>query len=76
MEKNALNCCTFCKKEFDDFKIHLKLSIRSFRKKESDIWEEIANSDVTSNEILCKDCFDFYAESLDELMKKKVQERG
>lgn len=64
--------CTVCNTEFKDTRISIKLSIESDRKTENETWEIIGNMSLTSKEILCKDCFDRFAESLPKAMNNNT----
>jgi hypothetical protein len=62
--------CTKCKKSFEDLKIIVKQNVEALRKTESGSWENIANMQITSNEVLCKDCFDQFVDSLSASMNR------
>lgn len=59
--------CTRCKKDIEDIEVTIKLGISARRKKENGIWENIANLDQESLEILCPDCFNLFCDSLNSL---------
>ena len=60
--------CSRCDKEIkNDFKIEVMLSVKVERVKENDICEAVPNSDTTSREILCFDCFDKFSKTLEQL---------
>lgn len=69
MDINRINYCTKCKQELDEFKISIRLSVNVLRKKSSDAWENLGNMNVNSNEVLCKDCFDKFADVLSNGMR-------
>jgi hypothetical protein len=60
--------CTHCKEKIDDLKILIKFQYKVFRKTASDTWEIVDNTNVDSNEMLCKNCFDKFVEALDQSM--------
>jgi hypothetical protein len=76
MKEEFINKCTFCGNDFNGYRVVLKLKIDAFRKKDSDVWEEIENLDVVSNEVLCKECFDDFAETITKEMEEKAKKRG
>ena len=61
---NEFKNCTRCGKEIKNLKIHLNLNIVTHRQKESDIWEKVENTDISSNEVICEECFDVFASTL------------
>ena len=58
--------CSRCGKNLTN-KIEVYFSIRTFRKKDSGVWESIANLDLNSKEILCDSCFQLLIDALEEL---------
>ena len=54
--------CSLCGKPLDDFKITISLHVETARLTESQTWESIANADIKSREVLCKECFDHFTE--------------
>ncbi len=60
--------CTRCNTIIDDMQVKVNLGISTSRKTELDQWEEIANTSINSNEILCMSCFDLFAENLSKSM--------
>ena len=68
--KTNVTHCTVCKKEFEDMRITVKLDIESDRKTENETWEVIGNMNLKSAEVMCKDCFDNFAEVLPLAMNK------
>ncbi len=63
--------CTRCGKEIKGLKIHINLSLLTYRQKASDIWEKIENADITSNEIVCEDCFNLFSSVLADALNIK-----
>ena len=59
--------CTRCRREISDIEVTIALGISAQRKKDSGIWENIANLDQTSTEILCPDCFNIFCEAMNTL---------
>lgn len=59
--------CTRCGREISDIEVTITLGISAQRKKDSGIWENIANLDQTSTEILCPDCFNIFCEAMNTL---------
>lgn len=59
--------CTRCGKNIEDIEVTIRLGISALRKKENGIWENIANLDQESLEILCPDCFNLFCDSLNSL---------
>lgn len=68
---NVMDHCSRCGKALEDMRIFTSLSLNVERKKTNDIWEEIPNLDQVSKEILCKDCFDEFAELLAQMNTAK-----
>jgi DNA-directed RNA polymerase subunit RPC12/RpoP len=66
--------CTRCGKEFKDFKILITLSIDTFRLKETGIWETIPNLTQVSQDVLCRDCFDAFANILEKMNTPQSEE--
>jgi hypothetical protein len=60
--------CTHCGKELKDIKILIKLNYQVQRKTEADTWEIVDNTDISSNEMLCKTCFDVFVDTIDKAM--------
>ena len=61
--------CTNCKEKLEDFKIIIKLDYEFFRKTSVEAWEEVDNSSVKSNEMLCKNCFDNFVDIISKGME-------
>ena len=68
---NEFKKCTRCGNEIGELKIHVNLNLITYRKKESDIWEKIENADISSNEVLCEDCFNLFATTLNNALNIK-----
>lgn len=62
--------CTRCGKELKDLKIDISLSVFVERIKENDVLEQVPNSDTTSREVLCIDCFNELADVLSQMNVK------
>lgn len=73
MSSENIKQCTNCGAELDSLKVFVELRIKTKRKTISDIWEEVGNMDIKSNEILCVDCFDILADNLHSIMNKKEE---
>lgn len=56
--------CSNCKNKIDDFYIDVNLGTRVFRKTAQDTKEEVANGNLCNKMVLCKDCFDKFANTL------------
>jgi len=65
--------CTRCGKELKDLKIDISLSVFVERIKENDILEQVPNSDTTSREVLCFDCFEKFSKALEVLNYQYVE---
>lgn len=68
---NVMEHCSRCGKELTDMRIFTSLALSVERKKTNDIWEEIPNLDQVSKEVLCKDCFDEFADLLAQMNTSK-----
>jgi len=60
--------CSRCKKDIEDVRVNIKLSISVYRKSESDVWEIIPNSNISPMEQLCSNCFDEFSEIIGNAM--------
>lgn len=67
--------CTRCNKKFTDLKITIAQMIETERVKENGVLEKLPNLNVVSREILCKECFDLYAETMSDKMNIQNEER-
>ncbi len=56
--------CTKCKKLLTGLRYSVSLKIEVDKEKESGAWESLQNLDVTSNEILCDDCFTAFSDKI------------
>lgn len=63
--------CTLCNRDLSDLKILIKLNCHVFRETSNKSWESVDNSNVNSNEMLCKECFDKFVDTLDLAMTRK-----
>lgn len=61
--------CTRCNKKFTDLKITVSQMIETERLKENGVWEKLPNLNLVSREILCKECFDIYSDTISNKMK-------
>jgi hypothetical protein len=52
-------------------KFFASLSLRAFKEKESGAWETLPPLDLTTNEVLCEDCFNAFTKLLVDGMKLK-----
>ncbi len=68
--------CTRCGKEFKDFKISVVLNINTYRLKETGIWESIPNLEQTSQDVLCRDCFDSFANILEKMNEPQTKDEA
>lgn len=66
MEYNVVKC-TRCGQPFKDLRINVTLDIMVDRLTETGLWEEIPNLYQTSQDYLCKDCFDTFASILEKM---------
>lgn len=66
-----MNNCSRCGKVFNDVRIRVALRVEMERIKTNEMWENIENSKNVSHEILCKDCFDIFAETMEKGMNIK-----
>ena len=66
-----MNKCTFCGRDFEDFKIVIELQFKAYRKTLADTWEVIDNSNIKTSEILCKTCFDKFVDVIDSTMSHR-----
>lgn len=66
--------CTFCKKEFDNFKMLIKFHTETHRRMQQDVWEKIGNLDVTNHEIVCEDCFNKFIDSFEYALQRAQNE--
>ena len=62
--------CTRCGKRFTDLKIEISQVVETNRLKDNHVWEKLPNLNIVSKEILCKECFDIYADNLSKIMAK------
>ncbi len=60
--------CTRCGKKINDIKVFIDMHIHVKREKSTKEWEDIANSDNITHEIVCKECFDKFVQVLGEAM--------
>lgn len=63
--------CTHCGEPIKDIKILLRLNYVVYRETASETWEKVDNTDVSSNEMLCKTCFDRFVNSIDGAMNQE-----
>lgn len=56
--------CSHCKAPLEDFYIEVSLHTKVFRKTAQETIDEIQNGDLCNNAVLCKECFDKFAETL------------
>lgn len=59
--------CTRCKASLVDLQIDISFNIKTNRIKESGVWENIPNLNNDSREVLCKDCFDLFVKSMEQM---------
>lgn len=64
--------CTNCGKPLNGLRININLEIKAERLTSTDVWEQIKNSEVNPQEILCKECFDKFADNLGLAMNSVV----
>ena len=76
MNLDKIEECTFCGNSLKDFKIILSLKLMALRQKQSSVWEVVENNDVTSNEVLCKDCYSDFADVITSSMEEKAKKRN
>jgi len=57
MKNKKIERCTFCNKEFNNFKTSIELKTRTERLTVQHTWEKIGNLDIQNRELLCEDCF-------------------
>ena len=62
--------CTRCGKRFTDLKIEISQMVETNRLKDNNVWEKLPNLNVVSKEILCKECFDLYADNMTKAMAR------
>ena len=68
-----VSSCTRCSKPFTDMKVGISLKTSVERRKANFEWEEIANLNLESYEVVCLDCFQLFAEKLKGLNNKKPE---
>ena len=64
--------CTLCGKNIGDFKIKIEIKIEAERLTKADTWELIPNSILNVREMLCKTCFDKFAETMSKIGNQDV----
>ena len=74
MEAYQIDKCTKCGESLDDLKIIIRLNIETIRKTFACTWEKVANMNIQSNEVLCKECFDKFADGLNKVMNESEDE--
>jgi len=68
-----METCTVCGKELHDLKIVIRLQYQVHRKTAADTWEPVENTSLSSTEIMCKDCFDKFVDTLDESLSNRTE---
>ena len=56
--------CTCCGKELNDLKIEIILNVKASRYNDLEEERNIPNVDTSNREILCRDCFDKFCDTL------------
>ena len=62
--RNNVIHCTRCQKPLKNMKYFVSLALRAFKEKESGAWETLPPLDLTTNEVLCDDCFQAFTKLL------------
>lgn len=66
MSLESAEKCSICGKKLTDFKIIINLKYQGYRRTAADTWEPIENSFISSGEVMCKECFDSFVDTLDK----------
>jgi len=61
--------CNLCKKQINDFIVKIELKVAAERLTSAETWEQIPNSKLHVAEVLCKDCFDRFAETMSKIAR-------
>jgi hypothetical protein len=59
--------CTRCGKIHSGMRHTVSMSLISEKEKESGAWESLANLNLTTNEVLCNECFNLFLAKFQEM---------
>ena len=65
--------CTKCGKKFNNTRIKIELKVSSDRLTSVGSWENVANMDIKSAEVLCSECFDVFVDTIDKAMNNNKE---
>ena len=65
------NECSVCGKEISDIRCEIVINFNAERKTLNETWETIPNTIVSPREIMCKDCFDSFVDTIDKVFNKE-----
>ena len=66
--------CSRCYKPLDSIVFNVKSSVTLYDLREGNFLKSVENTSEATNEVLCQECFDKYADCLNELTKDVVRE--
>lgn len=59
--------CTRCGAILKDMRHTVSMNLISEKEKESGAWENLANLNLTTNEVLCDECFNKFLDKMQEM---------